>query len=67
MNYGNSYDMKRTKRTGHMNDDTIVAEDVIGVDFTNDYNDHLIYGTGVVNHFEYDGVGWTWHQLEDNE
>ena len=28
MNYGNSYDMKRTKRTGHMNDDTRVAEDV---------------------------------------
>lgn len=48
-------------------DVTIVAEDVVGVDFTNDYNDHLIYGTGVVNHFEYDGVGWTWHQLEDNE
>jgi hypothetical protein len=44
--------------------------------FTNDYNDSLIYGTGVVNHFEVgtdigsDGntiYSWQWEQLEDNE
>lgn len=46
---------------------TIQAEEVAGVDFTNDYNDKLVYGTGVVNHFEYDGTGWEWKQVKDNE
>lgn len=45
----------------------IIAEETANVSFTNDYNDNLIYGTGVVNHFEYDGIAWTWHQIEDNE
>lgn len=39
---------------------TIVANDTVDVDFTNDYSDKLIYSTGVVNHFEYDGTGWEW-------
>ena len=29
----------------------IVAGETADVDFTNDYNDKLIYSTGVVNHF----------------
>lgn len=45
----------------------IVAEDMVSVDFSNDYNDKLVFGTGVVNHFEYDGQGWTWHQVTDNK
>lgn len=40
----------------------IVAGDTVSVDFTNDYSDKLIYSTGVVNHFEYDGTGWEWVQ-----
>ena len=40
----------------------IVAEKTSSVDFTNDYNGRLIYSTGVVNHFEYDGTGWEWVQ-----
>ena len=40
----------------------IVAGETADVDFTNDYNDKLIYSTGVVNHFEYDGTGWEWVQ-----
>ena len=41
----------------------IVAGETADVDFTNDYNDKLIYSTGVVNHFEYDGTGWEWVQI----
>ena len=41
---------------------TIVAGDTVTADFTNDYNNKLIYSTGVVNHFEYDGTGWEWVQ-----
>ena len=37
-----------------------MAGETADVDFTNDYNDKLIYSTGVVNHFEYDGTGWEW-------
>ena len=38
------------------------------VSFTNEYDDTLTYGTGVVNHFEGDGAGhFTWSQLSDNE
>lgn len=40
----------------------IIAGDTVDADFTNDYNDKLIYSTGVVNHFEYDGTGWEWVQ-----
>ena len=47
-------------------DVTIVAEDKVGVSFTNDYPKKLVYGTGVINHFEYDGVGWTWNPIEGN-
>ena len=39
-----------------------VAGDTVNADFTNDYNNKLIYSTGVVNHFEYDGTGWEWVQ-----
>ena len=45
----------------------IVAGEQADASFTNDYNDQLIYGTGVVNHFAYDGMGFSWEQLEDNE
>ena len=41
---------------------TIVAGDTVNAVFTNDYNNKLIYSTGVVNHFEYDGTGWEWVQ-----
>jgi hypothetical protein len=56
---------------------TIVSdEEPATVEFTNDYNDGLIYGTGVVNHFEVDTdtgsdgntiYSWQWTQLKDNE
>jgi hypothetical protein len=56
---------------------TIVSgEDPAEAAFTNDYDDSLIYGTGVVNHFEVstdtgsDGNtihSWQWTQLKDNE
>jgi hypothetical protein len=45
-------------------------------EFVNDYNDSLIYATGVVNHFEVSTdngtdsntiYSWQWEQLEDNE
>lgn len=46
---------------------TIIADEFVTVDFDNDYTEHLVYGTGVVNHFEYDGTGWEWHQIKDNQ
>ncbi len=46
---------------------TIVANDKVTVNFTNDYTNTLVYGTGVINHFEYDGTGWEWHIITDNE
>jgi hypothetical protein len=51
-------------------------EEPATAEFTNDYNDGLIYTTGVVNHFEVDTktesdgktiYSWKWEQLEDNE
>ncbi|MCM1283562.1 MAG: DUF5979 domain-containing protein [Muribaculaceae bacterium] len=35
-------------------------------DFTNAYADKLVYGNGVVNHFSYDGSGYSWTQQTDN-
>jgi hypothetical protein len=56
---------------------TIVSdEEPAKAEFTNDYNDGLIYTTGVVNHFDVstdtgsDGntiYSWEWRQLKDNE
>lgn len=34
--------------------------------FTNEYDNKLVYGTGVVNHFAYDGNGYSWTQQKDN-
>lgn len=42
----------------------IIAGEKSDVNFTNDYSNRLIYGTGVVNHFEYDGTGWKWVEVE---
>ena len=42
----------------------IIAGEKADVNFTNDYSNRLIYGTGVVNHFEYDGTGWKWVEVE---
>ena len=45
----------------------IIAGEKADVNFTNDYSNRLIYGTGVVNHFEYDGTGWKWVEVEWND
>ncbi|MBP3700526.1 MAG: hypothetical protein J6I64_01415 [Lachnospiraceae bacterium] len=37
------------------------------VRFVNDYDDRLITGTGVVNHFEFDGFDYEWTPVEDDE
>ncbi|MGC4018054.1 MAG: DUF5979 domain-containing protein [Muricomes sp.] len=49
----------------------ILAEGMDGapatVDFTNDYNEKLVPGYGVTNHFDYDeNNGWSWEQRQDN-
>lgn len=36
------------------------------VDFTNEYNGGMNYGTSVVNHFEYNEGVWDWEQLSDS-
>lgn len=37
------------------------------VAFTNDYNEGNNHGTGIVNHFEYDGNGFAGKQIKDNQ
>lgn len=45
----------------------VSAEEMAQVEFTNTYDDKLIPGYGVVNHFEKsEEEGWTWTQLTDN-
>lgn len=45
----------------------ILAEDVVGVEFSNTYDDELTPGYGVTNHFDYDGdAGWQWSERKDN-
>lgn len=45
----------------------ITAEDIVSVEFSNAYDDELVSGYGVTNHFEYDeNTGWKWSQLKDN-
>ena len=45
----------------------IAAEDIVSVKFTNIYDDELVPGYGVTNHFELDeNNGWKWSQLKDN-
>lgn len=38
----------------------------VAVDFTNEYNDRMNYGTSVVNHFEYNEGVWDWEQQADS-
>lgn len=46
---------------------TIVADEVMSLDFTNTYSGKIIPGHGVTNRFDYDGdEGWKWTQLEDS-
>ena len=42
-------------------------EGPVTVHFTNDYDDRLITGTGVVNHFELTGEDYQWSQVEDDQ
>lgn len=47
---------------------TIEADAVVQTSFINEYDDTLTYGSGVVNHFDYDGSGhWSWQQVTDNK
>lgn len=46
---------------------SIVADERMSVEFHNVYDDKLIPGNGVTNHFTYDEKeGWQWSQLKDN-
>lgn len=46
---------------------TILAEQVMEVEFSNTYDDELIPGYGVTNHFDYDeDTGWQWLKWKDN-
>ncbi len=46
---------------------TILAEDVVGVEFSNTYDDELTPGYGVTNHFDYDeDSGWQWSERIDS-
>lgn len=49
---------------------TILADGEEGspvtVEFVNDYNGKLNPGSGIVNHFEYDGGVWNWQRQADN-
>lgn len=45
----------------------ITAEEMVTAEFSNTYDDRLVPGYGVTNHFEYDEEeGWQWSQLSDN-
>lgn len=45
----------------------IAADDFVTVEFTNTYDEELVPGYGVTNHFEYsEDEGWQWSQLRDN-
>ncbi len=46
--------------------DSLQATEVSEASFTNEYDNKLVYGTGVVNHFAYDGNGYSWTQQKDN-
>lgn len=49
---------------------TILADGKEGspvtVEFVNDYNGKMSPGSGIVNHFEYDGGVWNWQRQADN-
>ena len=49
---------------------TILADGEEGspvtVEFVNDYNGKMSPGSGIVNHFEYDGGVWNWQRQADN-
>lgn len=49
---------------------TILADGEEGspvtVEFVNEYNGKLNHGSGIVNHFEYDGGVWNWQRQADN-
>lgn len=40
--------------------------DMASVEFVNVYNDEVIPGYGVTNHFEHGDNGWEWEPLDDN-
>lgn len=45
----------------------IVGGDTVSAEFTNTYDDKLVPGYGVTNHFELDeNNDWQWSQLKDN-
>lgn len=44
----------------------IVSEKTAYASFCNDTDGSKKYGTGIVNHFTYDGTGYRWTQIEDN-
>ncbi|GFH93403.1 hypothetical protein IMSAGC002_04680 [Lachnospiraceae bacterium] len=39
------------------------AGDMPAVEFTNDYDNRVTYGTGAVNHFTHDGNGWLGNRM----
>lgn len=49
---------------------TILADGEEGspvtIEFVNEYNGKLNPGSGIVNHFEYDGGVWNWQRQADN-
>lgn len=66
---GSSYEIEGldTKETVIISDMGVEhGGNTASVEFTNVYNDKVIPGYGVTNHFEYGEDGWTWEQLEDN-
>lgn len=44
---------------------TIIAEQVVSVDFTNTYDDRVRGGNGVINSFAHDGEKWNWTSQQD--
>lgn len=45
----------------------IAADEIVSVSFENAYDEKLLSGYGVTNHFDYDeDEGWLWSQLTDN-
>ena len=46
---------------GNGNEQSATAE------FTNKYDDRTVYGTGAINHFTYDGAGWSGERIAGNE
>ncbi len=43
------------------------AGNLPAVEFANDYDDRVTYGTGAVNHFTHDGNGWSGNRVQGSE